>query len=371
MTNVVGITPQGNTNRHRPQPARWSGFKEQLKEREWAVPECIPLRNVTLLSGEGGTGKSLLALQLSAAHVLGRDWMTFLPMRGPVIYFTAEEDEDEVHRRMEDIAKFYGVTRRDIWDEGFTLLSCSGDDPVLGEVNRQGRVITTSLFNQIAIKAQQINPALIIVDTVADAFAGNENDRMQTRQFIAHMRHLGMSANAGMLLISHPSASGKERDDGMSGSTAWHNSCRARIYFKSVGKEDDGLSKREIRFLKSNYSREARTIRVRWQNGVFVKEPSIGSLEARAAEQRADDLFMALLRDFTAQGRSVTAKNGTSYAPAMFERSPKAKEAGITKKGLAASMERLLAANKIKMVEDGPLSRRRSRLIEIGADAST
>jgi hypothetical protein len=34
-------------------------------------------------------------------------------------------------------------------------------------------------------------------------------------------------------------------------------------------------------------------------------------------------------------------------------------------------MERLLAANKIKMVEDGPLSRRRSRLIEIGADAST
>ena len=127
---------------------------------------------------------------------------------------------------------------------------------------------------------------LIIIDSVADAVAGNENDRMQTRQFIAHMRHLGMNANAGVLLISHPSAAGKERDDGMSGSTAWHNSCRARIYFKSVGKDDDGLSKREIRFLKSNYSREPRTIRVHWRDGVFVKEASMGSLEARAAEQR-------------------------------------------------------------------------------------
>jgi RecA-family ATPase len=302
-----------------------------------------------------------------AAHVLGRDWMTFLPMRGPVIYFTAEEDEDEVHRRMEDIAKFYGVTRRDIWSGGFKLLSCSGDDPVLGEVNRQGRVITTSLFTEIAFKAQQIKPVLIIIDTVADAFAGNENDRTQTRQFIAHMRHLGMNANAGVLLISHPSAAGKERDDGMSGSTAWHNSCRARIYFKSVGKEDDGLNKREIRCLKSNYSREPRAISVRWHNGVFVKEPSMGSLEVRAAEQRVDDLYLTLLRDFAVQGREVSAKPGPSYAPARFQETPKAKEAGMTKKAFAAAQERLLATNKIRMEQYGPQSRRIWRLVEVGA----
>ena len=35
--------------------------------REWLVRELIPHRTVTLLSGDGGTGQSLLALQLAVA----------------------------------------------------------------------------------------------------------------------------------------------------------------------------------------------------------------------------------------------------------------------------------------------------------------
>jgi len=35
-----------------------------VPERQWAVAEWIPSRQVTLLSGDGGIGKSLLAMQL-------------------------------------------------------------------------------------------------------------------------------------------------------------------------------------------------------------------------------------------------------------------------------------------------------------------
>ncbi|HEY9147871.1 MAG TPA: AAA family ATPase, partial [Gammaproteobacteria bacterium] len=46
-----------------------------IPEREWLVQDLIPARNVTLLYGDGGTGKSLLALQLAVAVALGRPWL--------------------------------------------------------------------------------------------------------------------------------------------------------------------------------------------------------------------------------------------------------------------------------------------------------
>jgi hypothetical protein len=44
----------------------------QVPDREWLVPDLIPTRTVTLLYGDGGTGKSLLALQLAVAVALGQ-----------------------------------------------------------------------------------------------------------------------------------------------------------------------------------------------------------------------------------------------------------------------------------------------------------
>src|SRR5262245_21288771 len=43
-----------------------------LVPQPWLVADRIPSCNVTLLSGEGSAGKSLLLMQLSAAIVLGK-----------------------------------------------------------------------------------------------------------------------------------------------------------------------------------------------------------------------------------------------------------------------------------------------------------
>jgi hypothetical protein len=62
-------------------------------EQEWAVYNRIPLRQVTLFSGEGGTGKSITQLHLSVAQVLARDWLGVIPEQGPAIFIDAEDDE--------------------------------------------------------------------------------------------------------------------------------------------------------------------------------------------------------------------------------------------------------------------------------------
>jgi len=56
---------------------------EDAPKRKWAVLDRLPLRQPALFSGEGATGKTILELQLCAAHVLGRDWLDTLPEFGP------------------------------------------------------------------------------------------------------------------------------------------------------------------------------------------------------------------------------------------------------------------------------------------------
>jgi hypothetical protein len=52
---------------------------EPVPQQEWAVRDRIPVGHVTLFSGEGAAGKSLIYLQLSVAH--GRDPRRRLPSR--------------------------------------------------------------------------------------------------------------------------------------------------------------------------------------------------------------------------------------------------------------------------------------------------
>ena len=69
----------------------------------------MPHRNVTLLSGDGGIGKSVLVLNLFA-HIAARmDWLGFKTMQGPVLYVGAEDDKDEIERRIESTRQGLGV----------------------------------------------------------------------------------------------------------------------------------------------------------------------------------------------------------------------------------------------------------------------
>lgn len=54
-------------------PAQLVGKK--VPPREWLVDGMIPHGKVTLLSGDGGLGKSLLMQQLMTAAATGQDWL--------------------------------------------------------------------------------------------------------------------------------------------------------------------------------------------------------------------------------------------------------------------------------------------------------
>jgi RecA-family ATPase len=115
---------------------------------------------------------------------------------------------------------------------------------------------------------------------------------------------------------------------GMSGSTGWSNSVRSRLFFEAAKASDNTELDPDVRTLtvkKANYARARVTITVRWQNGVYVPEAGIGSLDRMAKEKQADDTFLALLGLFTEQGQNVSPHQGPSYAAKMLAEHPKAK----------------------------------------------
>ena len=69
-------------------------------DRLFLAPGLIPGRNVTLLSGNGGDGKSLLAAMLLTSVSSGALWLGMRVAHGGAIYFCAEDELDEVHRRL-------------------------------------------------------------------------------------------------------------------------------------------------------------------------------------------------------------------------------------------------------------------------------
>jgi RecA-family ATPase len=342
----------------------------ELKPREWLIADRIPMRNVTSLSGEGAIGKSLLLMQLSAAVVLGKDWIGTLPEPGPVLYFNAEEEDDEIRRRLEDVARHLDTTRQHMHDRGLRVLSFAGRDAILAQPDRFGMMWPTLLFERLRRAALQLRPKAIMLDTVADSFGGKENDRGQTRQFITMLRGLAIDADSAVIMSSHPSLTGISTDTGLLGNTGWHNSVRARMYFKPAPGDDTSL--RVLETKKSNYGPISETILLRWKEGVYIVEPGKGTLERLAIEAEVDHLFIKLLRRFAEQGRNVSDKTGTSYAPSHFAKQPEAKAGKVTSKAFAEAMERLFEAKRIRIDTEGPPSHPRTRLVEVSStDPST
>jgi hypothetical protein len=339
-------------------------------ERAWAVRDRIPIRQATLLSGEGSIGKTILELQLCVAHVLGRDWIGALPEQGPAIYLGAEDDADELHRRLQAIVDAFGLRFQDLVANGLHVMSFAGEDCLLGVPNRSGQIVATALYEKLLEAVNDIKPKHIGIDTSADVFAGNEIDRGQVRQFLSLLRKLGMVSNGSVVLLAHPSIEGIRSGTGLSGSTGWHNSVRARMYFRAAKRKngDDDVepdpNARELEFMKNNYGPVAETMKLEFHNGIFRPRGSGSPYEDKTTRaKRAEDTFLSVFVKLQNQGKTDFSPKSKAeeYLPRQIARHPDGRE--FTVRDYAEAMEKLLATHKLHIIQVGSGQRKRDRVV--------
>jgi RecA-family ATPase len=333
--------------------------------RQWCVEPWIPHREVTLISGDGGIGKSTIALQLCAASAASLLWFGLEVRPGPALYVSCEDDIDELHFRLEQIK----AHEPDADLSRLHILSLAGLDAILAKP-LYGQMKPTLLFESIEKAIQQHNIRLLILDAAADVYGGEEVSRSQTRAFIQILRGLAIGCDCTVVLLAHPSVDGMKTGRGYSGSTQWNNSVRSRMYFSRATTSDENEPDPELRILelaKSNRGKIGQKVFMRWHDGCFVLDGAHDpGIRRHERDLKAESAYLELLDAYNDRGRHVSDKSGANYAPKVFSDDQAA--TGITKKQFKDAMNRLFTADRIKVEDYGPPSRLQRRIVRASHD---
>lgn len=320
--------------------------RRKIKPRPWIVRDRIPGRQVSTIDGEGGGGKSTLALQLCVCVATGYSWLGEpVEITGPVLYLASEDDEDEIHRRLDSIAVHYRVGLGDL--SRLHVWPLATEDPALVIAGRDDTIQTTPRWGALLAAIEEYRPRLLVLDSRADVFAGSEISRAQVRSFIGLLRQLAITHDLAVVLLSHPSLAGISSGSGSSGSTHWRNAVRAGLYLKRPEDPEQDPDGRVLEVVKSNYGATGLGIRLRWSAGAFEVVDGPQPTSHKEAAQAIDAKFLELLDAYTEAGRPVGSTNSAIFAPALFAKDPRA--GGIRRDGFRAAMERLFAEKVIRV----------------------
>lgn len=222
-------------------------FKGPAPKREWLVDNLIPKGVPGVFGAVGDAGKSMMALKL--AHVVGcyppsvadangpagiNDTPSFFgkPIvgRGTAIVLTGEDDEAEVHRRLEIIDP-NGLRLRDSARLiVLPLISAGGARAIVADTKLGPQ--PTPFWTDLRAKLLAVpDLALVVLDPLAHFLGADMNDNTAGAMMMAELGKLAAETGATFLLIHHLNKGGKitglsDARGAVLGAGAWVNNSR-------------------------------------------------------------------------------------------------------------------------------------------------
>lgn len=177
----------------RPGPLRLYSTSELLRlpPPRWLIQDILPAGGLIGLYGPPGTGKSFIGIDMAMAVATGRPWHGRTTEQGFVLYVSAEGGTGigkrvaawlSHHHVKPELAKVGWLT------ESVPVHSDSEDMDVL--------------FGRLNDEIEQ-QPALVIIDTLARCFDGDENQQEDMGRFIAGVDRLRREFEATVIVVHH------------------------------------------------------------------------------------------------------------------------------------------------------------------------
>lgn len=287
----------------------------------------IPARVVTLLAAHGGTGKSTIALMLAVCIALGLALFGIPTRRGIVAFYSAEDPASLIRYRLAQVCGQLAVSVTDLVGRLILLDASDGDPALFQEVTtegrRQGATTPAYLALHEFVEAKRID--VLIVDNASDTFDASEIDRARVRGYMRALARIARTRDGAVLLLAHVDKGTSRGDrgnhsEGYSGSTAWHNSSRSRLFLSRNDSKDRLLLEHQ----KNNLGPAREPLTLEWPPNALPRAVTVhaGPVEGMT-DQKAVGALLRLIDEYTVRGEFVsTATTSRTHAAKLLSREP-------------------------------------------------
>lgn len=254
-------------------------LKHDVQPVEELIPGWLEKGIPTFLCGPGGVHKSRLALQWGLAlNVNASPWGGQFgggqhkfgeppPTRVSLVYVSAEDDANELARRVQAICRELKLQSPDSGQ----VLSRKGKDSALAIMRENGEFTLTPFYYELRARLSAIRGhKLVVLDSAYDIvrFVGKAKiDEDSVNLFIKQiLQGICDQTDSTLLITWHPSQAGSSREEMNGWSVAWRNAPRARLALDKATKEDEF----ELRVEKRNHAAKATPITLRFHQGALL-----------------------------------------------------------------------------------------------------
>tara|TARA_Y100001954_G_scaffold4787_1_gene5214 strand:- start:56712 stop:57995 length:1284 start_codon:yes stop_codon:yes gene_type:complete len=240
------------------------------KERVFIVDRLFPSDIAGILAAPGGLSKSFLLLILGVCVALARPFLGFaVPRSRSVLFCSAEDDIDEVQRRVHAIreaARLAGEKLDESLFHRIGVIDMVGDTEQIVLMEGNNPIINTKAVDRIVQAANSLpDIGLVIIDPAARFRSGSEIDTPSATVFVKALEVIRKKTGASVIVAHHARKGGTgDTADDIRGASALVDAARwaatlAHLPEKKARKDygfDEVERKSLIRFrvVKANYS---------------------------------------------------------------------------------------------------------------------
>lgn len=293
--------------------------------RRWLLDELLVLGKVGAIVAPGGSSKSQWLLQLAVGVATGLPVAEYWKIgeKGQVLMLCAEDDHDEIHRRIKRIVNHLAlaghVNELQGIEDRLYVFSTIGYDTLLTKRGSTGEVSATHVVDHILALSEQLSDLkLIIVDPASRFRGGEENSNEDATRFVEALETIAKKTGASTLIAHHTNkvSYGADAEPGQGASRGASALTDGLRWQMNMGRLSDrqltevGASKDQSgRYVaatvtKTNYSAfPAPVLLERMDDGYLT------AISAQSAKQRKEMIaILAIVRTVASQPHQITAR---------------------------------------------------------------
>jgi hypothetical protein len=213
---------------------------------DWLWDGYLEAGTVAQLHGNGGAGKSILALALARAITGGHDFLGRRTWPERVLVIDGENPTSEVHRRL---------SRLDFKSVADKISYWQAQDAIFGDLAKAEEMLCQHVAAHRA--------GLVVLDSQRALWYGEENEAGAVRQFLAMLRRVANTTAATILDLHHDAKHG-----GYSGSTDLNAGVDSRLHL--IRNEDDGSVMLRHEKLRSDVEQPPLRYHLHLEDGLYA-----------------------------------------------------------------------------------------------------